>query len=217
VSALDAFEQQRVNVDWKYVAACVAISSLGAYCLARSASPPPIAAVSAADGGNDTATTPRAPASASASAALPAAPDDLWARAASGAPEDLARLAQAEGSEGLVAGATSAERRMIAIKALAHVDGFGALPFLSEIAASGKDDEARAALESIADAAARPRRALDPDDALELRRGCDTLLALARDASVPRARRTRAVSALRMLADRGCVEPKSIPKDLDAK
>lgn len=215
--------KELARIDWRFVAVSVAISSLGAYCLARGTAPPAVVAAGDASAPRDGGAASAAPASASASASAGAAGaddargDDLWARARSGEPDDLARLAQAEGTEGLVAGATDKERRTIAIRALAHADGLGALPFLAEVSVSGAEGEPEAALESIAALAARPRRSRDPDEALELRAGCDALLGLAKDAKAPRTRRVRAVSALRMLAERGCVDRRSIPTDLDAK
>ncbi|HLK37305.1 MAG TPA: hypothetical protein VKU41_11175, partial [Polyangiaceae bacterium] len=91
------------------------------------------------------------------------------------------------------------------------------LPWLAEVATVGADEEAAASLDAIVELAATPRRATDPDDAEELGAGCGALLALARAPERPRSRRAKAVSALRMLADRGCVKVGDIPKDLDAK
>jgi hypothetical protein len=96
---------------------------------------------------------------------------------------------------------------------------FAGLPFLAEAARGPDDGQADAALESAVDLAARPRRAIDPEDAAEMKEGCDMLLALASDtnAKAVRSRRVKAIRALRMLADRGCVDPHAIPTDLDAR
>jgi hypothetical protein len=143
-----------------------------------------------------------------------------WTSARSGEPEDLATLATQEGAVGLVEASSDPELRSVAIEAMAYAWGWAQLPFLAKTAAGKSDDDARRALESAAELAARPRRAEDPEDAAELREGCEGLLALARDASMPRARRVGAVRALRMLPcppldrDGGAV---SLPADVDAK
>jgi len=150
----------------------------------------------------------------------------LWARAQSDAGEadDLARLADREGAGGLAARANAdPAARVTALRAMAYAPEPGAwegLPLLAEAARAPGDDEANAALDSVIDLAARPRRAIDPEDAAELKQGCDVLLAIAtaHDAktAMPRARRVKAIRALRMLADRGCVDPAAIPADVDA-
>jgi hypothetical protein len=152
----------------------------------------------------------------------------LWARAMSdaGTGDDLARLADREGGGGL-AGRGSADpgARMTAVRAMAFVpdpQAFEGLPFLADVARGSNDEEAIAALDSAIDLAAHPRRAVDPEDAAELKRGCDELLALAVDreagAKNPKilARRVKAIRALRMLVERGCVDPAAIPTDADA-
>jgi hypothetical protein len=94
---------------------------------------------------------------------------------------------------------------------------FAGLPFLAEVARSGDDAQAEAALGSTIDLAARPRTAIDPEDAAEMKEGCDLLLALAKDEKAARSRRVKAVRALRMLAERGCTDPSAIPTELDAR
>jgi hypothetical protein len=94
---------------------------------------------------------------------------------------------------------------------------FAGLELLGEAAKGPSDAEADAALDSAIDLAARPRRALDPEDFTEMKAGCTSLLALATDAKAPRPRRVKAIRALRMLADRGCVDPAQLPSDLDAR
>ena len=147
--------------------------------------------------------------------------EDLWTRARGGDADDLARLADAAGAGGR--GGRSARdpaSRLTALRALAYAPepgAFGGLPFLAEAARGPDDAQAEAALESAIDLAARPRRALDPEDAAEMKEGCDMLLALAGDAKGLRPRRVKAIRALRMLADRGCVDPHAVPTDLDAR
>src|SRR5262249_599430 len=148
---------------------------------------------------------------------------DLWARAkdnvARGDGDDLARLGDREGMRGTLARADDPAWRLTAIHAMAYVDGFEPLPWLAAIAAAPQNEEATAALDVIVEMAARPRRAVDPEDGAELREGCDALLALAKNAAAAKARRVQAIRALRMLSERGCVAANGrsdIPVDLDA-
>jgi hypothetical protein len=145
--------------------------------------------------------------------ARPARDPQMWAAAKDGDVEDLATLAVHEGAMGLVEAASDAELRPTALRAMAHARGWAQLPYLSAVA-SGKDDaEARLALDSILDLAARPRRSEDPEDASELGEGCEKLVALARAADGQRTRRIAAIRALRMMP---C--PKAdLPTDLDAR
>ncbi len=159
---------------------------------------------------------------------------ELWSRAATGEGGELARLADRVGAAGLAErGEEDAASRLTAARAMAFAPEPGAfvgLPFLAELARGADEPVAEAALASAVDLAARPRRATDPEDAEELKAGCDALLGLATDAdgstamkpahlAAPalRARRVVAIRALRMLADRGCVSVAAIPTDLDAR
>jgi hypothetical protein len=147
--------------------------------------------------------------------------EELWVRARGGDADDLARLADRVGESGLAErGERDPSARMTALRAMAHAPepgAFAGLPFLAEAARGADEAEAEAALESAIDLAARPRRAIDPEDAAEMKEGCDMLLALANDPKAARVRRVRAVRALRMLADRGGVDPHALPTDLDAR
>jgi hypothetical protein len=137
----------------------------------------------------------------------------LWELAKDGEEEDLATLAVHEGSAGLVEGAARADQRMTAIKAMAYARGWAQLPYLATAATAKDDAEAKAALESIVDLAARPRRSEDPEDAAELEEGCAKLVAFAKAADREKPRRIQAIRALRMMP---C--PKSeLPTDLDAR
>jgi hypothetical protein len=141
-----------------------------------------------------------------------------WAVAGEGEPAELMRLEDLVGCEGLRERA--AERRDlmgVAVRAMQYCSDFSELPWLAEVAGSASDADARAALEAIDDLAARPRRATDPEDAEELHAGCSALLTLARSTSRPKERRALAVRALRMLAERGCVNVADIPVHLDGK
>jgi hypothetical protein len=180
-------------------------------------------------GGGEPVATPAASASVEASASAPSvtheddAPEplsgreaELWSVGADGGEDDLARLADAEGSAGLVERGADPALRMTALRALAFVHDFWGLPWLSEVADTGADGEASAALAAIASVAARPRRSVDPEDQLELHVGCERLIRVAKD-SKSRDRRIGAIDALRMMIDRGCAKADQIPTDLDAK
>ncbi len=141
-----------------------------------------------------------------------------WAAAADGDPEELMRLTNLVGCEALRERAfADASLRRVALRAEAYCPDLSELPWLAEVAGGPDDADARAALESIGDLAAAPRRATDPEDATELREGCTALLALSRAVERPRERRVLAIRALRMLADRGCVKRADIPGELDAR
>ena len=174
------------------------------------------ARVSAASASGEADSAPQAVA-AEAGAAMDPLEASAWALAKDGDDEDRMRLADRVGCSGLRERVDDPGLRMTAIRAMAYCSDFGELPWLAEVAATGGDEEAGAALEAILEEAASPRRATDPEDAEELGAGCGTLLSLARAPDRPRSRRAKAVSALRMLVDRGCVKAGDIPKDVDAK
>ncbi len=142
---------------------------------------------------------------------------EAWARAQDGGDDDDIRLADLLGCTGLRERAEDAHLRPTAVRAMAHCQDFSELPWLADLGTHGGDGEAIAALDAIVDQAARVRRATDPEDADELHEGCGALLALAHATAVPAPRRVRAIRALRMLSDRGCVKRADIPVDLDAK
>ncbi len=145
--------------------------------------------------------------------------DDLWARAKDGEADDLARLARREGPAGLMERGADPAYRDTAVRALGQVApdafGLGALAWLAEVALGSEDGEAGTALESIVDLAAQPRRAHDPEDALELHAGCERLLGLARDGNRSKKNRVIALRGLRMLSERGCVKAADLLTDLD--
>ena len=141
---------------------------------------------------------------------------EAWTRAKAGDEDELIRLATLVGCTGLRERASEPALRRTAIQAMAHCTDFAELPWLVDVGATARDDEALDALDAVVDEAARARRPTDPEDADELHAGCGALLALARAPSAPRPRRVRAVRALRMLVDRGCVKAADIPHDVDA-
>jgi hypothetical protein len=144
--------------------------------------------------------------------------DDLWRRAQNedgGSADDLVRLARREGVAGLIERGAHPGLRRSAAFALGYTEGFSAMAWLGEVASSDVEEDALAALSSAIMLAAQPRRAVDPEDAEELRVGCDKLGALAKTPNASRKRRVLAIRALRMLSDKGCA--KEIPTDLDAR
>jgi hypothetical protein len=140
-----------------------------------------------------------------------------WAAAAQGDAEELMRLEDMVGCQGLRDRALYRDLRGTAIRAMQYCSDFSELPWLVDVAIGKSDADARAALEAIDELAARPRRANDPEDAEELHAGCGGLLALARSTSRAKERRVLAVRALRMLSERGCVRREEIPRDVDVK
>lgn len=137
----------------------------------------------------------------------------MWTSARGGDPEDLASLATHEGAAGLVEAATDPELRKTALRAMGFARGWAQLPYLVRAATEADDDEARLALDSTVELAARKRTAEDVEDAAELREGCEKLGALARDGERPRDRRIVALRALRMMP---CPK-QELPSDLDAR
>jgi hypothetical protein len=140
-----------------------------------------------------------------------------WGQADGGEPQELMRLTDLVGCETLRERASDPLLRATAVRAMAYCPDFSELPWLAEVAATGRDEDAVAALTAVIDQAARPRRPTDPEDAEELHTGCGALLGLARAVERPKVRRVLAVRALRMLADRGCVARADIPTDLDSR
>jgi len=142
---------------------------------------------------------------------------EAWSRAQDGGDDDDLRLADLVGCSGLRERAATTALRSTALRAMAYCRDFSELPWLAEVGTRGSDADALGALDAVVDQSARVRRATDPEDADELHTGCAALLDLAKAADRPAARRVRAIRALRMLSDRGCVKRADIPTDLDAK
>ena len=142
---------------------------------------------------------------------------DLWTRASDGEGDDLARLADREGSVGLIERAVDPALTRTSILALAYADGYAGLPFLAATAGGENESLALLAAESLVEIAARRRRAIDPEDALEIREGCDHALRVAKNGEKPRRLRVLLVRALRMFADADYVKTTDLPTDVDAR
>jgi hypothetical protein len=143
----------------------------------------------------------------------------MWTNAREGTVEDLASLATHEGAAGLIEAAAETELRRTALRAMGYARGWAQLPYLARTAAAPDEEEAKIALESTVELAARPRNAEDVEDADELREGCEKLGALARDTARARDRRIVALRALRMMpCPRQSGEAgQDLPTDLDAR
>ena len=168
----------------------------------------------------DTEGASRAPdLAASATKESERAKDDLWRRASGDDPVDLARLADREGVAGLLEGLE--EGGAIGLVALAALpfadDAEGALQRLGEIARQIDPSQSGPVLVAVTAITARPRRPTEPVDAPGLRSCGEAVLTIARNDVVAKPVRARAVTALRLLAERGAVDPKTIPADTDAR
>jgi hypothetical protein len=146
--------------------------------------------------------------------------EELWMRAKDGDDDELGRLAGREGERGLEERAAMPAYRVTALRAMAFSPGFSSLGVLGAAAEHGTDEEARAAVESADAVAARKRAQVDLEEDAELRAGCQSLLAAAKNTTRSREVRVGAVRALRMLGDAfhaRCVKPVDIPTDVDAR
>jgi hypothetical protein len=147
------------------------------------------------------------------------AKDAMWMRAQDGDPIELARLADSEGAGGLLLGLE--DGGPIGLTALA------ALPFaddaelayqrLGEILRQIDPVESSSIVGAVYGIALRPRRQVEPEDPPGSRFCAEALLEIAQRTSLAASLRAPAISALRLLADRGAIDAKAIPTDLDAK
>ena len=147
------------------------------------------------------------------------AKDELWHRALDGDPADLARLADREGAAGLLEGLE--EGGPIGLAALAALpwtdDADTAYQRLGEIVRQLDPTATGPVIGAILGMASRPRRQTEPLDPPGLRSCADALLALAERKTLAKNVRAPAISALRLLAERGAVSAAAIPTDLDPK
>ena len=147
------------------------------------------------------------------------AKDELWRRALEGDPADLARLADREGAGGLLEGLE--EGGPIGLAALAALpwadDADAAYQRLGEIVRQLDPTATLPVVQAIVDMAARPRRQTEPLDPPGLRSCAEALLTLAEKKSLAKSVRAPAISALRLLVEKGAVSAASIPTDLDPK
>lgn len=147
------------------------------------------------------------------------AKDELWKRALEGDPMDLARLSDREGAVGLLeALEEGGPIGKTALAALPYADDAEiAYQRLGEIVRQLEPSAAGPIVETIGDIAERARRQVEPLDRDGMKYAADGVLELAKNAKAPVAVRATAVTALRLLAERGAVNATQIPTDLDAK
>jgi len=107
---------------------------------------------------------------------------------------------------------------LVALDALPLADDAeAAYQRLGEIVAQIEPGESGPIVGAIARIALRPRRQTEPVDPPGVRSCAKALLALTRKKALSRAIRAPAISALRLLAERGGADPSAIPDDLDAR
>jgi hypothetical protein len=146
----------------------------------------------------------------------PAVDESMYRLAAEADATEVLRYLARHGSDTFIESTASESQRAVAVAALGFSGSVRALPALATL---GRADTpiAEQALEAAHAIAAEPRLAVDPEDAAELREGCDALLTLARDAKCAKKNRMIAVGTLRMLENRGCVLTADIPSEFDTK
>jgi hypothetical protein len=147
------------------------------------------------------------------------AKDELWQRAASQDPLDLARLADREGAGGLLEGLEEGgPLGLVALAALPFADDAdAAFQRLGEIVRQIDPVESSPVVSAITAIALRPRRQTEPVDPPGLRSCAHVLLDVAQKKSLAAALRAEAITALRLLAEKGAIEQSLIPTDLDAR
>jgi hypothetical protein len=147
------------------------------------------------------------------------AKDELWRKASSEDPLDLVRLADREGAGGLLEGLEEGgPLGLVALEALPFADDAeSAYQRLGEILLQIDPVESAPVIHAITGIAVRPRRQAEPLDPPGARSCALALLTIAQKKSLSNAVRAPAITALRLLAERGAVEPSVIPTDLDAR
>lgn len=130
-----------------------------------------------------------------------------WQRASQGDPLELARLADREGAAGLLDGLEEGGVvGLTALLALPYADDAEiAYRRLGEILRQLEGEKAEPVLDAALGIASRPRTQTEPLDPEGTRYGIEALMSVAQS-KAPEATRAKAVSALRLLADRDLVE-----------
>ncbi|AGP37595.1 hypothetical protein SCE1572_25745 [Sorangium cellulosum So0157-2] len=163
------------------------------------------------------ASSPAASLSAAPRPPSPRLTDPRWRLAAGDDPLERARLAEAEGATGLLAALEDGgDIALTALGALPYADDADlALAPLAERARAASGPSLTPLLEAllgIAGRPPRPREPLDPDGA---RAAAAALVELSGRRGLPAEQRALAISAARALAEKGLVDPRDIPADLD--
>jgi len=131
----------------------------------------------------------------------------------------LARLADREGAGGLLEGLEEGgPLGLVALDALPFADDAdAAYQRLGEIVRQIDPTEGGPVVRAIAGIAGKGRRQTEPLDPPGLRSCAQALLGVAQKRSLAPGVRAQAISALRLLSEKGGVEPGVIPTDLDAR
>jgi hypothetical protein len=145
--------------------------------------------------------------------------DGLWQRAIDGDESDLARLADREGTRGLLDGLEEGGAvGMAALEALPFADDAeAAYERLGEIVLQIDARQAGPVIRAITAIAAKPARQVEPVDPAGMKSCAQALMVLANNKSLAPGVRAPAISALRLLATKNAVDPAAIPQDLDPK
>jgi hypothetical protein len=145
----------------------------------------------------------------------PRSSDPRWLEARSADPLEKQRLAVAVGAAELVAALDDGgETADTALAALPYAeDGEIALARLADLAREDATRRRRV-LKAILGVAGHPGGPTEPLDLEGARRCGEAMIAVAKDASIPRDERALALSAARALAERGYVARGKIPGDL---
>ncbi len=145
--------------------------------------------------------------------------DELWQRALGHDPIDLARLADREGAGGLLLGLE--EGGAIGRAALESLpfadDAEAAYQRLGELLRQIDPGESGPVVRAISGIALRPRKQAEPIDPPGLRSCAESLLDIANRKNLAKSVRAPAISALRLLAERGGIDGGAVPTDLDVK
>jgi hypothetical protein len=145
--------------------------------------------------------------------------DDLWRRASSRDPMDLARLADREGAGGLLDGLEEGgPLGLVALAALPFADDAdAAFQRLGEIVRQIDPGESAPVVDAIRAMALRPKRQIEPVDPPGLRSCAQALLEMAENKKLANGVRASAITALRLMSEKGAVAASAIPTDLDAR
>ncbi|WP_437804930.1 thiamine biosynthesis protein [Sorangium sp. So ce1078] len=164
--------------------------------------------------------SPSSPAASLSAAPRPPSPrltDPRWRLAAGDDPLERARLAESEGASGLLAALEDGgDIALTALRALPYADDAElALAPLAERARAASGPSLTPLLDALLGIAGRPPRPREPLDLDGARAAAAALVELSGRRDLPAEQRALAISASRALAEKGLVDPRRIPADLD--
>lgn len=130
---------------------------------------------------------------------------------------ELARLAEAEGTSGLMVGLEEGGATgNIALLALPYADDSEhAMGRLSEILEQTPPESMLLVLDAMEGITLRPQTQAEPRDPMGVHKAFDALVRVANRKELPANVRARAVSVGRLLASRRPYDPKALPTDFD--